>query len=270
MLSHGFFLPRQKQILLNVGEYMNSLILEKVEAGIQTITLNRPDKKNAITLDMYQSLTQALKRAKDDDAIKVSVITGAGNDFSAGNDLSEFVQLAQTPDKLNITFDFLNSISTHPKPVIAAVEGMAVGIGVTMLLHCDLVVASESCKFILPFAKLGLVPEAASSYLIPNLVGHQKAFELLVLGEAFDVTLAENFGLINSACDKGEAFEFAQAYARKVSALPSQAVQLSKQLLKQSESDNTQLALAKESRIFKERLQSQEAREAFMAFLSKG
>lgn len=248
---------------------MNSLILEKVEAGIQTITLNRTDKKNAITLDMYQSLTQALQRAKDDDAIKVSVIAGAGSDFSAGNDLSEFVQLAQTPDKLNITFDFLYSIATHPKPLVAAVEGMAVGIGVTMLLHCDLVVASDSSKFILPFAKLGLVPEAASSYLIPSLVGHQKAFELLVLGEAFDVTLASDIGLVNKACNSGDAFEQAQAYARKVSVLPSQAVQLSKQLLKQADNDNIQLALAKESRVFKERLQSQEARDAFTAFLTR-
>lgn len=248
---------------------MKKFILEEVEAGIQTLTLNRTDKKNAITLDMYQTLTQALKRAKEDDAIKVSVITGAGSDFSAGNDLSEFVQLAQTPDKLNITFDFLHSIATHPKPLIAAVEGMAVGIGVTMLLHCDLVVASHSSKFILPFAKLGLVPEAASSYLIPHLVGHQRSFELLVLGEAFDAALAFNLGLINKTCEKGEAYEAAQDYARKVSLLPNQAVQLSKQLLKQSENENIQLALAKESRVFKERLQSQEARVAFTAFLSK-
>lgn len=248
---------------------MESFILERIESGIQVLTLNRPDKKNAITLSMYQLLTQALNKAKEDDGIKVTVITGAGSDFSAGNDLSEFVTLAQTPDKLNITFDFLHAIATHPKPLVAAVEGLAVGIGVTMLLHCDLVVASESTKCILPFAKLGLVPEAASSYLIPKLAGHQKAFEFLVLGDPFDAKTGAELGLINQVCEPGDAFNQACTYAGKVANLPGQAVQLSKQLLKQSSSDAVQLALAKESRVFKERLQSKEAREAFTAFLSK-
>lgn len=249
---------------------MESLILEKVESGIQTLTLNRPSKKNAITLDMYLALTQALERAKHHDDVKVTLITGMGADFSAGNDLSEFVQLAQTPEKLNITFDFLHAIATHPKPLVAAVEGLAVGIGVTMLLHCDLVVASQSSKFILPFSKLGLVPEAASSYLLPKLAGHKKAFELLVLGDPFDAELALNLGLINQTSDKGDAYKVAYDYAHKVSLLPKDAVMLSKQLLKQSDNDSVGLALAKESRIFKERLASKEARDAFTAFLSKG
>lgn len=249
---------------------MKSFILEHIEEGVQTLVLNRPDKKNAITLDMYLALTEALIRAKQNDSIRVSVIKGVADDFSAGNDLTEFVQLAQAPDKLNTTFDFLYTIATHPKPIVAAVEGMAVGIGVTMLLHCDFVVASDSVKFMLPFVKLGLVPEAASSYLVPNLVGHQKAFELLVLGEAFDTKLALELGFVNIACAKGEAGDIAQNYASKISTLPPEAVQLSKQLLKQSELEKVQLALAKESRIFKQRLQSQEAKEAFTAFLSKG
>ena len=248
---------------------MENFILEKVEGGVQTLTLNRPDKKNAITLTMYQELTSALDKAKKSHDIKATLITGSGNDFSAGNDLAEFVQLAQTPDKLNITFDFLHAIATHPKPLIAAVEGMAVGIGVTMLLHCDLVVASDSTKFILPFVKLGLVPEAASSYLIPNLVGHQKAFELLVLGEAFDTKTAFELGFVNKACNAGYAYAIASEYAAKVSELPSEAVQLSKALLKQPYQDKIELTLSRESRVFKERLSSQEARDAFTAFLSK-
>lgn len=248
---------------------MQNMILEKIENGIQTLTINRADKKNAITLDMYLALTQALDKAKHNDDVKVTLVTGAGKDFSAGNDLAEFVTLAQTPEKLNTTFDFLHSIATYPKPLVAAVEGMAVGIGVTMLLHCDLVVASQSSKFILPFVKLGLVPEAASSFLIPSLVGHQRAFELLVLGEAFDANLALELGLINKSCDLGLAYEEALVYANNLSALPAQAVQLSKQLLKQPKADSVQLTLAKESRVFKERLTSQEAKEAFIAFLNK-
>lgn len=248
---------------------MQTMILEKIENGIQTLTINRADKKNAITLEMYLALTQALDRAKHKNDVKVTLVTGAGADFSAGNDLAEFVALAQTPDKLNTTFDFLHAIATYPKPLVAAVEGMAVGIGVTMLLHCDLVVASQSSKFILPFVKLGLVPEAASSFLIPSLVGHQKAFELLVLGEAFDANLALELGFINKTCDLGFAHKEALDYANRLSTLPTQAVQLSKQLLKQPKVDSVQLALAKESRVFKERLTSQEAKEAFIAFLNK-
>lgn len=248
---------------------VETLILEKIENGIQTLTINRSDKKNAITLDMYLALTQALNSAKKNDDVRVTLITGAGADFSAGNDLAEFVTLAQTPDKLNTTFDFLHTIATYPKPLVAAVEGMAVGIGVTMLLHCDLVVASQSSTFILPFVKLGLVPEAASSLLVPSLVGHQRAFELLVLGEAFDANLALELGLINKSCDLGSAYEDALVYANKLSVLPTQAVQLSKRLLKQPKEDSVQLSLARESRVFKERLTSQEARDAFMAFLNK-
>lgn len=248
---------------------MSDFVTETIESGVQILCFDRADKKNAITLGMYQSLTDSLIRAEADKAIKATLIYGLGGEFSSGNDINEFVQIAQKPDKLSIILAFLKVLSAYKKPLIAGVEGRAVGVGATLLLHCDLVLASREARLQFPFVQLGLVPEAASSYLLPRLVGHQNAFEALVLCEVISAEQAQNMGLINHLCEAGEAYQVALSYAQKTAALPAEAVALSKKLLKSPTQDDVQNALLREGRIFKERLSSSEAVYAFSSFLSR-
>ncbi|GGN30687.1 MULTISPECIES: enoyl-CoA hydratase-related protein [Marinomonas] len=248
---------------------MNDFVTESMESGIQVLCLNRTDKKNAITLDMYQALTNALRSAEHNDQVKVTMLYGLGGDFSSGNDINEFVHIAQTPEKMEAIMAFLQVLSCYKKPLIAGVEGRAVGVGATMLLHCDLVLASREARLQFPFVQLGLVPEAASSHLLPQLVGHQKAFEILVLGEVVSATQAHEMGLVNHLCEEGEAYKLALFYAQRIAALPVEAVALSKDLLKFRGQDDVQMALMREGRIFKDRLRSTEAHQAFTAFLSR-
>jgi enoyl-CoA hydratase/carnithine racemase len=248
---------------------MSDFVTESIESGVQILCLNRVEKKNAITLDMYQALTNSLRSAELNPDIKVTLIHGAGNDFSSGNDINEFVQIAQTPEKMEAIMAFLQVLSSFKKPLIAGVEGRAVGIGATMLLHCDLVLSSRAARLQFPFVQLGLVPEAASSHLLPQLVGHQKAFEILVLGDIVSAEQAYELGLINHLCEEGEAYKMALFYAEKTAALPVEAVALSKDLLKYRGQDDVQMALMREGRIFKDRLRSTEAHQAFTAFLSR-
>ncbi|MFT2096967.1 enoyl-CoA hydratase-related protein [Marinomonas sp. 2405UD66-6] len=248
---------------------MSQFITENIESGIQILCFDRVEKRNAITLDMYQTLADLLHGAERNPDIKATLIRGAGGHFSAGNDINEFVEIAQKPEKMEATMAFLQAIATYKKPLIAAVEGRAVGVGATMLLHCDLVLSSREARFQFPFVQLGLVPEAASSYFLPKFVGHQKAFELLVLGETFDAQEAYEMSLINHLCEEGEAYKLALLYAEKVAALPPEAVALSKDLLKFHDQDNVQMTLMREGRIFKDRLRSPEAHQAFAGFLSR-
>jgi len=248
---------------------MSDFVTESIASGVQTLCLDRVEKKNAITLDMYQALTDALRRGELNPEVKVTLVHGAGDDFSSGNDINEFVQIAQTPEKMEAIMAFLQVVSTYKKPLIAGVEGRAVGVGATMLLHCDLVLASWTARLQFPVVQLGLVPEAASSHLLPQLVGHQKAFEILVLGEVVDADQAYDMRLINHLCEEGEAYKMALVYAEKTAALPIEAVALSKDLLKYRAQDDVQMALMREGRIFKDRLRSTEAHQAFLAFLSR-
>ncbi|MEO9273829.1 enoyl-CoA hydratase-related protein [Marinomonas sp. 5E14-1] len=248
---------------------MSRFITENIESGIQLLCFDRVEKRNAITLDMYQTLADLLHSAERNPDIKATLIRGAGDHFSAGNDINEFVEIAQKPEKMEAAMAFLQAIATYKKPLIAAVEGRAVGVGATMLLHCDLVLSSREARFQFPFVQLGLVPEAASSYFLPKLVGHQKAFEFLVLGETFDAQEAYEMSLINHLCEEGEAYKLAFLYAEKVAALPPEAVALSKDLLKFHDQDNVQMTLRREGRIFKDRLRSPEAHQAFSGFLSR-
>ncbi|NVK72440.1 MAG: enoyl-CoA hydratase/isomerase family protein [Oceanospirillaceae bacterium] len=248
---------------------MSDFVTERVESGIQILCLDRVEKKNAITLEMYQALTDSLRQAELNPEIKVTLLHGTGKDFSSGNDINEFVQIAQTPEKMEAIMAFLQVLSTYKKPLVAGVEGRAVGVGATMLLHCDLVLASREARLQFPFVQLGLVPEAASSHLLPLLVGHQKAFEILVLGESVDAERAYQMGLINHLCEEGEAYNMAFLYAEKTAALPVEAVSLSKDLLKYRAQDDVQMALMREGRIFKDRLRSKEAHQAFSEFLSR-
>ncbi|MFD1382385.1 enoyl-CoA hydratase-related protein [Rhodanobacter aciditrophus] len=246
---------------------MNDHINESIEQGVHTICLNRPDKKNAITVDMYQMLSEALHRAEKNDQVKVTLITGTGPDFSAGNDIREFVEIAKSPEKMASVMAFLQALTAYKKPLIAAVEGWAVGVASTLLLHCDMVIAARNTQMVLPFVQLGLVPEAASSYLLPKLIGHQRAFEILMLGEPLTAEYASELGLVNHQCEPGEALEMATHYANRICALPTEAVLLSKELLKCRTIDDVQMALMREGRIFKDRLKSPEAIAQFASFI---
>ncbi len=248
---------------------MSDFIQSEITGGIQTICLNRPSKKNAITLDMYQALSDSLNEGESNSDVLVTVIYGAGHDFSSGNDVAEFVQIAQKPDKMSPIMVFLQTLSKYPKPLFAAVEGRAVGIGATMLLHCDMVFSAKKSSLCFPFVKLGVVPEAAASYLLPRLIGYQQAFEKLVLGEAFLAEEAYEIGMVNHLCEEGEALSLTMTYAEKLAQLPPEAVALSKGLLKKTQHEAVQKMLLREGEIFKERLQSKEAHTAFRAFLSR-
>ena len=244
-------------------------ISDEVEQGVQILSLNRPEKKNAITVDMYQILSDALHRAELDESIKVTIITGVGPDFSAGNDIKDFLEIAHAPEKMASIMSFLQALTSYKKPIIGCVEGWAVGVGATMMLHCDMVFSARNTQFVFPFAQLGLVPEAASSFLLPRIVGHQKAFEMLMFGEPVNAETAYQLGMVNHLCEPGESLCLALKYAERLSQLPTEAVLLSKDLLKCRTIDDIQMALMREGRIFKERLVSQEAQVQFRRFIDK-
>ncbi len=238
------------------------------DGAIERLQLNRPDKKNAITTEMYAALAGAIAAAESDRSVRVILLHGAGDAFTAGNDLQDF--LANPPlDAASPAFRFLQEISHATKPLVAAVHGAAVGIGTTLLLHCDLVYAGESARFQLPFVNLGLCPEAASSLLLPAVAGYTRAAELLLLGEPFGAAKAHAFGLVTEVVPDAELLAAATLAARKLAAKPPASVRLSKQLLKRSRMPQIEAALAEESRQFRALLASAEAREAFSAFLEK-
>lgn len=248
---------------------MSECISEQVEQGIQIIALNRPSKKNAITVDMYQMMTDALQRAELDETIKVTIITGVGPDFSAGNDINDFVDIAHMPEKMASVMSFLQTLTSYKKPLLSSVEGWAVGVAATMMLHCDMVFTARNTQLVFPFVQLGLVPEAASSFLLPRITGHQRAFEMLMFGEPISAEEAYKMGMVNHLCEPNESLGLAKSYANRLAQLPSEAILLSKDLLKCRTIDDIQMALMREGRIFKDCLLSNEAQSQFKRFLKK-
>ena len=234
--------------------------------GICELRLNRPDKRNAITLAMYEALWDALVRAEADESVRVILFSGAGASFTAGNDLMDFMSQPQQTDDTS-TLKFLRLLPKLHKVMVAAVHGSTVGIGVTMLLHCDLVVAARSTRLTMPFVKLGLVPEAGSSLLLPRLIGHQRAAELLLLGTPIDAATALNYGLVNRVVEDDVLLEEARALARAVAAQPAGALRATKQLLRSETGVNARIE--EELRVFQERLGSAEFRAAAAAFFNK-
>jgi enoyl-CoA hydratase/carnithine racemase len=237
--------------------------------GILTIEFNRPDKKNAITSAMYQSMADALKDAEDDHAVRAILIVGKPEIFTAGNDLDDFLKhsAAMTGDRP--VAQFMRHLSTATKPVIAAVSGSAIGIGTTMLMHCDIVYASETAKFSMPFTQLGLCPEFASSMLFPQMVGYQRAAEKLLLGEAFTAQEALEIGLISRVLPQADLLPFAQAQAAKLAALPASSLRTTKRLMKTAQVEAVQQRMLEENKHFGEMLGAPEAKEAFTAFFEK-
>lgn len=230
------------------------------------LALDRPGKKNALTLNMYRALVAMLEQAASDTRVRAVVITGSHNCFTAGNDIEDFLTGGRVDDR-HPTIRFLDVLNRFPKPLLAGVSGHAVGIGTTMLLHCDLVFASPDAVFQLPFVNLGLCPEAGSSYLLPRLAGYQRAAEVFLLGEPFDAQKAMLLGMLNAISDNVLATAIGAAH--RIAAQPPAAVRLTKKLLRAGDAANLERSLAEDTGQFVNRLQSAEAQEAFAAFLEK-
>ncbi len=243
-------------------------IVTEARGPVLRVAMNRPEKKNALTLAMYDGLCAAFARAAADDAIRVLLITGAPGAFTAGNDIGDFMKSPPSGEGSPV-MRFLQALVGFEKPIVAAVDGPAVGLGTTMLLHCDLVVASDRARFTLPFTKLGLVPEAASSLLLPALAGRQRASMWLLLGKPFGADEAREAGLVNRVVPAAELDQAADALAAELAAMPATAVRLTKRLIRQGQADAVAAAMAREGALFVERLAAPETMEAMVAFMSK-
>jgi len=242
-------------------------IVVSVQDRILSIQLDRPEKKNALTRGMYLGMIEALKQAEADSAVRVVLITGTQDCFTAGNDLMDFANAK--PGETSPAIVYLQTLAAAQKPVIAAVAGVAVGIGTTMLLHCDLAYAAPDARFQLPFVNLGLCPEAGSSVMLPELVGHRKAAELLFFGEPFSSEKALDLGIVNAVYPGGELLAEAAARARQLAEKPPSALRTTKALLKRSAAGAVAEAMARETEQFAALLQGPEAREAMMAFMQR-
>ena len=233
--------------------------------GILSIRFSRPDKKNAITSAMYLAMAEALLSL--DKSVRAVLFSGEGDSFSAGNDLKDFLA-APPQDDNHPTLHFIRALPKVPVPMVAAVQGSAVGIGTTLLLHCDLVVAATSAVFALPFTKLGLVPEAGSSLLLPQLMGYQRAAMMLLLGDPITAAQAERFGLVTHLVEPDQLEAATQKVIGKLRALPAASLRATKALMK-THAARTGARIEEELAVFKERLVSPELKEAATAFLEK-
>ncbi|MBS0500189.1 MAG: enoyl-CoA hydratase [Burkholderiaceae bacterium] len=246
-------------------------ILTHVEAGVMTLTFNRVDKKNSITRAMYAALADGLEQAAQDAAVRVVLIQGDATVFSAGNDIGDFQAAPADPGprEQQPVWRFLRAIASFPKPIVAAVCGPAVGVGTTLLLHCDLVYAGDNAAFALPFVNLGLVPEAGSSLLLPQMFGMHRAAEALLLGEPFMAEAALEVGLVNRVVPPTECNAIAQGQARKLAAKPLTALMETKRLMKGGQQAAVLARMDEEGAVFGRMLHEPAAREAFAAFAQK-
>jgi len=241
------------------------------EDATRVITLRRPEKKNALTREMYRAMSAAIDTAQADPAIRCLVISGGPGVFTAGNDLEDFLKDSTTntaTPRASDAVTFLYSLAHNTKPIVAAVDGVAIGIGTTMLFHCDYVVASTGATFSTPFIHLGLVPEGASSLLLPRTMGHQRAFATLVMGRPMSADDARTAGFVNAVVAHGHTDAEARKVAREICALPAEAVAISRKLLKLPPEDLTR-RIDQESHLFGERMRSTEAIAGFKAFFSR-
>lgn len=241
----------------------------RLENGVLTVTLNRPDKKNAITQAMYAALAEATERARTDDAVRVLLFRAEGDSFSAGNDIGDFIALgsqAQSPTDMPV-FRFLKALADLDRPAVAAVKGRAVGIGLTLLLHCDLVVVAEDALLSVPFVNLALAPEAASTLLLPHVIGHQRAFELFALGQPLDGRTALAWGLANRCVPADQVEATAADLAAQLAARAPNSIRKTKALMRDAEA--LWAIMQREGEAFGGQMKSPEAMEAFMAFTQK-
>lgn len=248
---------------------MTEHIKTELDAGVLSVSLNRADKKNAITQAMYAALAEATERARADDQVRVILFRGEGADFCAGNDIMDFLSISQTTGDLVEmgVFRFLKALADLDKPAVAAVRGRAVGIGLTLLLHCDMVVVGEEALLSAPFINLALAPEAASTLLLPAIVGHARAYEIFALGEAIDGRTALNWGLANRAVADDQVDAIALDLARKLALRAPNSIRQTKALMR----DTAAIwdLMQREAKVFGNQMRSPEAIEAFMAFTEK-
>lgn len=247
---------------------MSEIVVER-DGSVLTLRMNRPEKRNALTHVMYAGLGDGLEQAAADPGVRVVVIAGSGGHFTAGNDLNDFLASPPRDGSERPVGRFLRLISSFPKPLVAAVEGVAVGVGTTMLLHCDLVYAADTARLQLAFINLGLVPEAASSLLLPRLAGNARAAELCMFGETFDAVTAERAGIVNRVVPAGELAGLVRERAATLAAKPAAALRQTKHLLRYSTTATVADRMAEEGELFAAGLQSPEAREAMTAFMEK-
>ncbi|WP_404361721.1 enoyl-CoA hydratase [Marinobacter sp.] len=248
---------------------MSDLVLTKTTDQTLVVRINRLSRKNALTWEMYSALADALKTAEADNNIRCVLFTGSDDCFTAGNDLGEFAEGLPGDFRSTPVGRFLFGLATSLKPVVAAVNGPAVGIGTTMLLHCDLVYAGNNSRFQMPFANLGLCPEGGSSLLLPQWLGRVRAAELLMLGGAFSADDAHRLGLINRVCEPADTESTALEACQRVSAQPPAAIRATRDLLNRSSFKALEATMLEEGELFVERLKSPEAAEAFRAFAEK-
>jgi enoyl-CoA hydratase/carnithine racemase len=240
--------------------------------GVATIEIARPEKKNALTMAMYTAMSEALDAAREDKAVRAVLITGQPGIFTSGNDIEDFMQRppGQGSDSMDSpVFRFMQSLLACDKPVVAAVTGAAIGIGTTLLLHCDFVYVSDEARLAMPFVSLGLVPEFASSLLVPQLMGHRRAAEKLLLGDPFSAEQAVECGIANAVLPASEVLPYARRMAERFNALPPGAVREAKQLMRAPQREQMLQVIRAEGEKFGKRLRSPEAMEAFQAFFQK-
>ena len=243
-------------------------ILNHIDQGVMTLTFNRLDKKNSITSAMYATLADALEQAQNESAVRVVLIQGHETIFSAGNDIADFLNAPPAGENSPV-FRFLRNIASFPKPIMAAVAGPAVGIGTTLLFHCDFVYAGDNAAFSMPFVNLGLCPEAASSLLVPQMMGYHRAAEALLMGDPFMAEAALEVGLVNRVLPPTEVNSYAQAQARKLVAKPISSLVETKRLMKAGQAEHIKAQMAQEGASFGRMLREPAAREAFGAFMEK-
>ena len=246
---------------------MSGNVIATTAGRVARIALARPEKKNALTGEMYAQLTAALLAAGCDPQVRVVLLQGSRECFTAGNDVSDF--LKREPGEASPVFGLFQVLPALEKPVVAAVAGPAVGIGTTLLLHCDLVFAAADARLQLPFVPLGIVPEFGSTLLLPRLSGYQRAAKLLLLGQPFTAQEAFEAGIVTEVVSKETLFEKAEAAAAMLAALPPESLKLTKRLMKQGSAKELEARIAEEGRMLIERLASPEAKEAMSAFLEK-
>jgi enoyl-CoA hydratase/carnithine racemase len=243
-------------------------ILCTTERGVCTLVLSRPERRNALTRAMYDELVHALTTAADDPSVRVVRIEGTAGMFTSGNDLGDFMNHPPSGTDSPV-FRFLRALIDFPRPIVASVRGHAVGIGTTMLLHCDLVYCDETALFQMPFVQLALVPEAASSLLLPRAMGHQRAAELLLLGERIDAHQAANYGFVNRVIDSAHLDEHVTSVCDRLAGLAPEAIRRSKALMRHEDRAALDDCLMREASVFIERLGSPEVAEAIQAFFEK-
>jgi enoyl-CoA hydratase/carnithine racemase len=236
--------------------------------GVATIEIARPEKKNALTVEMYQAMADALNAAREDGAVRAVLITGQPGIFTSGNDLEDFMRRPRQGMDSPV-FQFMRALLDCDKPVVAAVTGAAIGIGTTMLLHCDFVYVADDARLAMPFVSLGLVPEFASSLVVPQLMGPRRAAEKLLMGDPFTGETAVECGIASAVLPAGEVMAHARRVAERFNALPPGAVREAKRLMRAPHRDAVLAAIQTEAEAFGARLTSPEAKEAFQAFFEK-